>query len=100
MIVERMPDFLSSYGYYIGSYSVEFDKNGRFVYIKRDTGKIIPNFLIYDIMFNSFMQVKLHLMLYRFFCSELTADASVDKLEFGDDDSLEVYASFICHVYI
>jgi hypothetical protein len=52
MIVERVPSFLSSpheYDYYV------FDKNGRFIYVRKHSDELDPTFIIYDVMFNDYM---------------------------------------------
>ncbi|KAI6198131.1 hypothetical protein M3Y94_01308400 [Aphelenchoides besseyi] len=64
MIVERVPDFLSSPK---DSDQFAFDKDGRFVYVWRYVDDIIISLLVYDIKFNDYV--------------ELTPDPSFSKLK-------------------
>ncbi|KAI6198086.1 hypothetical protein M3Y94_01303200 [Aphelenchoides besseyi] len=72
MIVEQVPDFLSSPK---DSDHFAFDKDGRFIYVWRTVNYAISSLLVYDIKFNDYV--------------ELTPDPSFSKLKHPDYDGIE-----------
>lgn len=52
MIVERVPDLLSSPE---SSDTHVFDKSGRFIYIHQYVSDSTPTLMLYDVMFNTYM---------------------------------------------